>query len=112
LALLVLGYALRAFAEGHMLHTQLARRIVRYGLALQLTGLLTLWLRWINFPGLSMRLLLLAHLAIHVAAIGYLVWWMRARYVDEIAYFEWEDQKRDYLPRPARGRRGRARARA
>jgi hypothetical protein len=112
LALVLLGYVLRAFTEGHMLHTQVTRRVLRYGLTLQLTGILLLWLRWINFPGLSMRLFLLAHLTLHVAAIGYLVWWMRVRYVDEIAYFEWEDQKRDYLPRPARARRGRARARA
>jgi hypothetical protein len=112
LSLLVLGYVLRAYSEGHALHSQLTRRIIRYGLLLQIVGLVILWLRLINFPGLSMRLLLLAHVAAEVAAIGYLVWWMRRRYVDEIAYFEWEDQKRDYLPRATRGRRGRTRARA
>jgi hypothetical protein len=111
LALVVLGYVLRAFSEGHALHSMITRKILKYGMALQLTGLLMLWLRLINFPGLSMRIFLYAHLITEVAAIGYLAWWMRTRYVDEIAYFEWEEQKRDYLPRPARGRRGRARAR-
>ena len=108
-AVLLLGYVLRAFSEGHALHAQIAQRIVRYGVPLQLLGLLMLWLRVINFPGLSMRLFLYAHLIAEVTAIGYLAWWMRRRYVDEIAYFEWEERKRDYLPRPTRGRRGRTR---
>jgi len=109
LAILLLGYVLRAFSEGHALHTQITQRIVRYGLTLQLVGLLVLWLRVINFPGLSMRFFLYVHLIAEVAAIAFLAWWMRRRYVDEIAYFEWEERKRDYLPRPTRGRRGRTR---
>jgi len=108
-AILLLGYVLRSFSEGHSLHTRITQRIVKYGLILQVVGLVVLWLRVINFPGLSMRLFLYAHLIAEVAAMGYLAWWMRRRYVDEIAYFEWEERKRDYLPRPARGRRGRAR---
>ena len=57
-ALLVLGYLLRVFSEGHTLHAALAQKVVRYGIAVQLAGLLVLvlGLRVINFPGLSMPL--------------------------------------------------------
>lgn len=112
LALLVLGYLMRVFAEGHTLHARITQQVVRYGIAAQLAGLLVLGLRVINFPGLSMRLFLFLPLLAEVAALAYLTWWMRTKYPDEIAYFEWEEQKRDYLPKPASGRRGRARSRA
>jgi type III secretory pathway component EscV len=112
LALLVLGYLMRVFSEGHILHEQITRQVVRYGVAVQVAGLVVLGLRVINFPGLSMRLFLFLPLIAEVVALGYLVWWMRTKYPDEIAYFEWEEQKRDYLPRPVRGKRGRTRTRA
>ena len=111
-ALLVLGYLMRVYADGHTLHSAITKRVVRYGLAVQLAGLLVLGLRVINFPGLSMRIFLFLPLMAEVAALGYLIWWMRTKYPDEIAYFEWEEQKREYLPKPTRGRRGRARTRA
>ena len=112
LALVVLGYLLRVFAEGHALHAVIVQKVLRYGLAVQGAGLIVLGLRVINFPGLSMRLFLFLALSAEVVALGYLIWWMRTKYPDEIAYFEWEEQKRDYLPRPARGKRGRTRTRA
>ena len=112
LALLVLGYLLRVYSEGHTLHAVITQKVIRYGVAIQIAGLIVLALRVINFPGLSMRLFLFLPLIAEVAALGYLIWWMRTKYPDEIAYFEWEEQKREYLPRPARGKRGRTRTRA
>jgi hypothetical protein len=111
LALIVLGYLMRVFSEGHTLHALVTQKVIRYGLAIQIAGLIVLGLRVINFPGLSMRVFLFLPLIAEAAALGYLIWWMRTKYVDEIAYFEWEEQKRDYLPRPTRGKRGRTRAR-
>ena len=112
LALIVLGYLMRVYADGHALHTVITQKVVRVGLTIQLAGLLVLGLRVINFPGLSMRLFLFLPVIAEAVALGYLIWWMRTKYPDEIAYFEWEEQKRDYLPRAARGKRGRARTRA
>ena len=111
-ALLVLGYLMRVYAEGHTLHAAITQKVVRYGVAVQVAGLVVLGLRVINFPGLSMRVFLFLPLIAEVVALGYLIWWMRTKYPDEIAYFEWEEQKREYLPKPARGKRGRARSRA
>ena len=112
LALLVLGYLMRVFAEGHTLHAVITQKVVRYGIVIQIASLVALGLRVINFPGLSMRLFLFLPLIAEVLALGYLIWWMRTKYPDEIAYFEWEEQKREYLPRSARGKRGRTRTRA
>ena len=112
LALMVLGYLMRVYAEGHILHTAITKKVIRYGMAVQVAGLIVLGLRVINFPGLSMRVFLFLPLVAELVALGYLVWWMRMKYPDEIAYFEWEEQKRDYLPRTARGKRGRTRSRA
>jgi hypothetical protein len=103
LALLVLGGLMRLFSAGHALHARITRRVVSYGLLLQLAGLLVLWLRWLNWPVISMRLLLFVQLAAEVAAAGYLWYWFQSKYPDLLADYQWEERKRAYLPRAAGG---------
>jgi hypothetical protein len=102
-AIVVLGVALRAFGARHGARTRIAQRIIGWGLALQLAGLLALGLRWLDAPIISLRIWLFLQLIAEVVAAGYLWWWLRARYPGVLAQYEWEDRKRAYLPRAAGG---------
>jgi hypothetical protein len=103
LSLLVLGGLMRLFSARHAVHARLTRQVVTYGLILQAVGILVLWLRWLDFPVISMRLWLFLALIAQVAALARLGWWLRNRYPDLLAEFEWEERKRAYLPRAAGG---------
>lgn len=103
LSLLVLGGLLRIFSARHALHARIARRVIVYGLALQSVGVVVLWLRWLDFPFISMRLWLFLLLAAQAVAGGYLWWWLQNRYPDQLAEYEWDERKRSYLPRAAGG---------
>jgi hypothetical protein len=103
LALLVLGGLMRLFSARHAIHARLTRRVISYGLILQAIGVFVLWLRWLDFPVISMRLWLYLVLIAQAAAAARLWWWLRNRYPDQLADFEWEERKRAYLPRGASG---------
>ncbi len=103
LALLILGSLMRLFSVRHPIHARLTRRVVSYGLILQAAGALVLWLRWVNLPFISMRIWLALVLIAQVAAVARLWSWVRSRYPDQLAEFEWEERKRAYLPRGAGG---------
>ena len=87
----------------HSLKNKVARQILVWGGGLQLAGLLLLLLRVLNWPLVSMRILLFAHLAAEIVAALYLVRWMRMRYPEALAAYEWEEKRRSYLPRAAGG---------
>lgn len=108
LALIGFGALTRLFNARHAVHIAVVKRIVGWGVPLQLAGLAVLGLRAANLPAVSLRLALFLHLAAEVAALVYLVWWLRTRYPEEVAHYEWEERKRDFLPRggaPAARRR-------
>ena len=87
----------------HGLKNRVAKRILLWGEGLQLLGILLLGLRIANWPVLSMRILLYAHLVGTVVAAVYLLWWLRNRYPHRLAAYEWEARKRAFLPRAAGG---------
>ena len=103
-AILLLGWVMRTFSEYHAVNSRLTRRIVTWGVLLQIVGLLILGLRATDFPLLSLRLWIFLHLAAEVAAAGFLIRWMRTRYREELEVYEWEERKRAYLPRASRRR--------
>jgi len=104
-AILLLGFVMRILNGGHPVKAYVTRQIVRYGVLLQLVGPFILWLRWINLPGVSPRILIFLHVMAEVVAAGYLLWWMRNRYPDQHGQYEWEEKKRGYMPRAAGRRR-------
>ena len=87
----------------HVLNRSVARRIFFWGGGLQLLGLLLLGLRVLSWPILSMRVLLYLYLVAEVYAAGYLWWWIKNRFPERLAAYEWEERKRAYLPRAAGG---------
>jgi hypothetical protein len=87
----------------HGLKNWVTRRIWIVGLCLQAAGVLLLWLRGVNAPVISMRFLLYLQLIAEVVAVAYLFRWLRTRYPDRLAAYEWEEKKRAYLPRAAGG---------
>jgi hypothetical protein len=87
----------------HVLNRRVARQIFFWGVGLQLLGLVLLGLRLVNWPILSMRILLYAFLIAEVYAAGYLWWWIKTRYPARLAAYEWEEKKRAYLPRASGG---------
>lgn len=87
----------------HVLNRRIARNVFYWGVGLQLLGLLLLWLRQLNVPIISMRILLYAGLIAQVYAAAYLWWWVKRRYPARLAAYEWEERKRAYLPRAAGG---------
>ena len=117
-ALVVLCGTMRALNGRHGLKNRVADRILMWGLGLQLLGVLALGLRVMQWPLVSMRLLLFLQLAAEVVAMVYLVRWMQNRYPILLAAYEWEEKRRSYLPRavggavePARRRTGARRRR-
>jgi hypothetical protein len=103
LAIWLLTSVMYTLNARHGLKNRVARRIRYWGGGLQLLGVLLLGLRLVNWPVLSMRLLLYAHLVAEVAAAGYLLWWLSTRFPARLAAYEWEEKKRAYLPRAAGG---------
>ena len=103
-AILLLGFVMRTLNSGHPVKDHIARQVIRYGVLLQLISPFILWLRWINLPGISPRILIFSHLIGEAVAAGYLLWWTRNRYPEQHGQYEWEEKKRSYLPRAA-GRR-------
>jgi hypothetical protein len=87
----------------HVLNRRIARNIFYWGAGLQLLGLLLLWLRQLNTPIISMRILLYAGLIAQVYAAVYLWWWVKRHYPARLAAYEWEERRRAYLPRAAGG---------
>jgi hypothetical protein len=104
LAILLLGAVMRVFSARHAVRLRVTNATVTWGIALQLIGLVILGLRVTDFPLLSLRIWMTLHLIAELAAAGYLVWWMQTWYPQEAAEFEWQERKRDYLPRGSRRR--------
>jgi len=90
-------------SERHALNRRVARRLFYWGCGLQLLGLLLLGFRALNWPIVSIRVLMYALLAAEVYAAGYLWWWVKNRYPALLAAYEWEEKKRAYIPRGSGG---------
>jgi hypothetical protein len=109
-AYVVLGVAILLFTEAmfilngrHGLKNHVTRRARLWGLAMQIAGIALLGLRVANIPILSMRVLLYAQLAGEIVLAGYFLWWLRERYPDLLAAYDYEERRRAYLPRAAGG---------
>ena len=105
---LLLGIALlygvmRRLNGRHGLKNKVAQRILLWGGGLQLVGLALLLLRALDWPVVSMRILLFAHLLTEVGAALYLARWMRTSYPEHLTAYESEEKRRSYLPRAAGG---------
>lgn len=103
LCIIVLVRAMYGLNARHGLKNWVTRRTWIWGLCLQATGLLLLGSRTANVPILSLRFLLYLQLVAEVLAAAYLVWWLRRRFPDRLAAYEWEEKKRAFLPRAVGG---------
>lgn len=103
LGLLIMGYVAQQFAARHGLRTRIIRKIVWWGILLQLSGVVLLGLRFFNWPFVSARLWLYVQLVLELVAAGYLFWWLRSRYPSLLAQFQWEERKRAYVPKASGG---------
>ena len=103
LGIALLTAVMRRLNGRHRLKNRVAQRIFVWGGGLQVVGLALLLLRILNWPLLSMRILLYAHLVAEVVAAAYLIRWLRTRYPPLLAAYEWEEKRRSYLPRAAGG---------
>lgn len=104
--LLTMGMAFllgRTMAAGHGFKLQTIRRFYQWGALLQVVGILLLALRFLNWPLLSMRILLYAQLLAEVGAALYLWRWLQLMYPLLLEVYEWEEKKRAFLPKAAGG---------
>jgi hypothetical protein len=96
----------RRLFPGHRVKVRLAARLGPWFFGLAATGVALLLLRVAQSPILTTRFLWLLCGASLVGLFVYLLWYLRERYPAEVAAFEREELRRQFMPRP-KGRRRR-----
>jgi len=90
-------------APENRLHQRLIARLAKWVLGFSAVGLLLLLFRWQIVPFLSKRLWLFLWFAGVFGGIGYVVYYWRRVYPQQLAAWEDSERVRRYLPRAGRG---------